>query len=400
MIHFRNPSVLPIEAITTLGISAKEGDTPIGRFGTGLKYTIAGVLRLGEEISISVGSIHYYFHAEPATVRGKQFQIAHMTTLKEGSQTDIPLGFTTDLGKHWEPWMYIRELWSNCKDENGTHGTGAVIPSTSEETVVLLKGKVVETAYKNLDSFILDSIPVESFEEIENHGVSNGDRTVYYQNIKVGECPVPAMFRYNLKGEFDLTEDRTIKNWNSAFHRMQSALLQSKDRGILQKFFLAMPEIGFAEWSSAPYYGGLGPHAVEVLKELWERVPHKLHPAAHRIAAHLFRPDRSSMKFELTLVEKSKFDRALAFIQKLGFDKEVDWGFVNPDDAELFGFVENENIYICRAAFHNGTQFLAQTMIEEYLHHVEGAYDYTRSFQDILLRRLVALGEEFLGESL
>ena len=46
MITFHSPTILPIEAATTMGVSVKESDNAIGKFGTGLKYAIAGVLRL------------------------------------------------------------------------------------------------------------------------------------------------------------------------------------------------------------------------------------------------------------------------------------------------------------------------------------------------------------------
>ena len=35
MITFHSPTILPIEAATTMGVSAKESDNAIGKFGPG-----------------------------------------------------------------------------------------------------------------------------------------------------------------------------------------------------------------------------------------------------------------------------------------------------------------------------------------------------------------------------
>src|SRR5690606_35207652 len=100
MIYFSNPGLLPIRAATTMGVSAKEGDTPIGMFGTGLKYVIAGVLRLGGKIEIQVGPRTHRFSTIEEIIRDKVFHIVCMD--------DVPLGFTTEYGKTWSAWMYVR----------------------------------------------------------------------------------------------------------------------------------------------------------------------------------------------------------------------------------------------------------------------------------------------------
>ena len=42
-------------AIRTLGVSVKVGDSPIGYFGTGLKFALATILRKGGEIVLKRG---------------------------------------------------------------------------------------------------------------------------------------------------------------------------------------------------------------------------------------------------------------------------------------------------------------------------------------------------------
>src|SRR5690606_17354524 len=112
MLIFSNPGLIDETAITTIAVNAKTGNNPIGVFGTGLKYAIAIILRLGGRVTIYRGLKKLEFGIKTKTIRGKEFDIITMN----GRQ----LGFTTHLGHHWQPWMAYRELWSNARDEEGT----------------------------------------------------------------------------------------------------------------------------------------------------------------------------------------------------------------------------------------------------------------------------------------
>jgi len=112
MLLFENKGLIPEATITTMGVNAKIGDNPIGQFGTGLKYAIAIVLRLGGMITIYRGQKKLEFSLKTEIIRDKKFQIVCMNGRK--------LGFTDQLGLHWEAWMAYRELASNVKDEGGT----------------------------------------------------------------------------------------------------------------------------------------------------------------------------------------------------------------------------------------------------------------------------------------
>jgi len=54
MIILKNKGEIEIETITTMGVNVKECDSPIGFFGTGLKFAIATFLREG--IAFALGS--------------------------------------------------------------------------------------------------------------------------------------------------------------------------------------------------------------------------------------------------------------------------------------------------------------------------------------------------------
>ena len=109
MIVFQNKGLIDPMAITTFGLNAKVGDSPIGQFGTGLKYAIAVLLRTGHEITIWRGLEPLRFDVIEHETRGKLFNIVRMNGEK--------LSFMTNLGPKWELWMAFRELFCNAKDE-------------------------------------------------------------------------------------------------------------------------------------------------------------------------------------------------------------------------------------------------------------------------------------------
>jgi hypothetical protein len=109
---FENDGEIDAAAIRTFGVSVKQGDNPIGFFGTGLKYALAILLRTGHSVAIQSGLEKHRFALKDVTIRGETFQVVTMNRRE--------LGFTTQVGKTWELWMAYRELYCNCKDEGGS----------------------------------------------------------------------------------------------------------------------------------------------------------------------------------------------------------------------------------------------------------------------------------------
>lgn len=113
MIIFENSGEIDPRLISLIGVNVKERSNAIGYFGTGLKYAVACLLRWGEKLTVQSGLAEFTFDTEEAKIRGQSFGVLVMRSAVDHLQ----LGFTTDLGKRWEPWMVYRELWCNAHDE-------------------------------------------------------------------------------------------------------------------------------------------------------------------------------------------------------------------------------------------------------------------------------------------
>lgn len=107
-----NETLIQEYDLMLLGASTKRNDdTKIGRFGSGLKYSIALAMRLGIDIKVYAGT--------QLIELGKK-QLNYRDTSKEvitvnGKETSL----TTDMGPDWEPPMIIREIYANAVDESG-----------------------------------------------------------------------------------------------------------------------------------------------------------------------------------------------------------------------------------------------------------------------------------------
>lgn len=229
MFVFENNGIVPLEAFTTFGVNAKPNSTnPIGYFGTGLKYAVAVTLRLGGEFRLYRGHEEYVFYVKDTDFRGKNFSMIRMKRrhqLMKWRYSKLP--FTTELGKDWKPWMAVRELESNCRDENGWSFIGQ--PDTDlplpEQTRIMIHCPDMELAFRNLHQIFMPEWELLTTEG--NIQVYRGQSDfIFYRGLRVMKLSKPSLFTYNYTDGFDLTEDRTAK-YEFWIHTEISHMIQS-----------------------------------------------------------------------------------------------------------------------------------------------------------------------------
>lgn len=237
------PGLLDIRAITTFGLHAKpNSNAPIGKFGTGLKYAIATLLRLECKVQLFIGETEYEFFTMSAAFRGVAFKQVYMKKrnglLSKWQRIELP--FTTEHGKFWEAWQAFRELHSNTIDEYGKTyqyydpelaGSGFV--PDSNQTNIVVTGEAYEEAYRDRDKvFLPDALTkregddkVQVFNEPSNH--------IYWRGIRVFDLEKPSVYTYNVLDNMELTEDRTLKYVWDAQSKIAAYVARSKDRKMI-----------------------------------------------------------------------------------------------------------------------------------------------------------------------
>lgn len=375
MIKFVNPGVINPLSFSVLGVNAKPNvENSIGQFGTGAKYSIAIILRLGGRITIktSEGS-NYAFSARERDFRGEKIQQVY--------SNEVPLGFTTKLGEHWEPWMAYRELYTNMLDENGAMDTDPRDRGWDEWTSVEVQCKQIEHEFDNHWKYFLSSTPIIANNDIELHNPIDHGR-MYYKGVLVKEDFV---FPYNINviSNLGLTEDRTVKNDFTAQWGIASLLSDSDNEDVLRKIMTVVDENN--DYMRKRYIPDrFSDTAIRVAQEILQENPQRLQPS---IKSKL--QERKEIVYEekpFTPTEQKMLTQALEKLGDNNINVSADIVKTTVAAPNLVGFWSHrvKKIFLTDVAFQKGLQFLTTTLIEENAHSL-GYYDESRRFQDYLM---------------
>lgn len=213
-VFFHTPGELPLDAFTTFGVNVKpKTESPIGYFGTGLKYATSIVLREGGTIRLWVGDTEYVFYTSEKTFRETGFEQVRMKK-RQGLNPwrSTPLPFTTQLGKTWEVWKAYRELMSNTIDEKGIVTTDPENPFPGGSTIEVAHPKFLDLHLEPGEIFLSDDNEI-LFENEKFQIVKGPSKFVYFRGIRVFDLRYSSRVTYNFKtGTVRLSEDRTAEN--------------------------------------------------------------------------------------------------------------------------------------------------------------------------------------------
>lgn len=262
-VEFQTETSLDTRAFMTFGLNAKPNTkSPIGHFGTGLKYAIAVCVREGCPISIYADEVWFEFYGKESDFRGekvtdikyKKRRLQPNKKWKMVSHGRLP--FTTDLGKEWELWQAFREIQSNTLDEDGcTACVDAVSTSVDDlvkngRTIVVVEGNAFAQVYHNRnDIFLPNATRYNTLTDVDGNVTQLPDmevfdapsRYIYYRGIRVldlnahnynadaQENPIKSRYTYNLIGDTSLTEDRTLAYAYGTLSRIGRWIMQHDD---------------------------------------------------------------------------------------------------------------------------------------------------------------------------
>ncbi|MGA0608868.1 hypothetical protein [Caldimonas sp. KR1-144] len=395
---FENPGEIDIRSISTFGVSVKEGSNPIGFFGTGLKYAIAVLLRLKHQITVYSGEQVVTFGLSTESVRGQVFDIV---TMQVGDGEPQHLGFTTELGKTWEPWMAYREIACNCKDEGGTATRALNYPAPEAgRTKIIVEGDLFAGIHSDRHMFLLEDQAYAVADTVEIRRRTGPG--FFYRGVRVQTFPKSGLFTYNETGHLELTEDRTVKHQWMPAHRIATALLRSDDEEILRTVLTAREDtlegvLDFDGWSVEP-----SPTFLKVVGDLTAHKVSGINATALRVWKTHTKSEIKPREITLTPVQRKSLERAITFCEGCGWPVSAyPIKVVEALGDGVLGLAESGTIFVSERVFEiGGTKQLAATLIEEFLHLRHGWKDCTRELQNYLFEKVVSLGEEVAGEPL
>lgn len=227
-IYFSTFDEFDYDVLRLMGFSAKpNSENPLGQFGTGLKYGIATLLRLGCAIQIRDRGKVIDLSIENRVIRGVPTEV-----IKLGDET---LPFTLALGKNWTAEDAFRELHSNTLDEDG----GTTDSECDAPFQIVVTGAPIEQAYANRHEIFLSTPPTGYGNEvIKLHPGATSN--IYYRGVRVYTAQFADKsyaYTYNVILGVTLTEDRTLKYTSPVHTAIAEYLVQAAPASVLDTVF-------------------------------------------------------------------------------------------------------------------------------------------------------------------
>lgn len=387
---FENVGEIDPLLIRTFGVNVKEGDGAIGFFGTGLKYALAILIRMGIQVTIQSGAHQFEFGKYSKTIRGKDFDFVAMN--------GEPLGFTTEVGKNWKLWMAYRELYCNCQDEGGRSYESDAVPSPRAGwTRVIVAGDAFLEITRNHSAYFITSKEFASIGSVNVHRGAN--QFVFYRKVNVGNLGGKGCCHtYNITKGIDLTEDRTLKSQSDVSRLIAEAIGQCDDPDLIRSCITA-PDIYQESNFDFNWFYKPSETFMTVVEDLLSTSATSINQSARDLYLKHSKKVTEPAMHTMNQVEEKMLARAVQFSKRIGFDvDDYPIRIVKSLGAGCIGMAKNGKIYVAQRAFSTGTKYVAATLIEEFLHLKHGLNDCSREMQNHLFDLVVSLGEQVIGE--
>jgi|GEM_PF-5123370 len=240
---FETPGLLDLRSLTLMGVSAKPGvEQPIGMFGTGMKYAVAVLCRLGAPPTVWIGRNRYDFVVREDEFRGSTISAIDMV----GPMDRRELPYTTEYGKFWEPWMVYRELESNTIDEGGQTWIAEIYAEDGEEisprpehTRIVVTQPDVVAQHDRRDEVFLPDMGTPLVETRDIRAWVRPSLSAWYRGLKVHDLgKKPSMMTYDLRNA-RLTEDRTLSSTFQLRSAVPGAIVRLEDEALIYQLLTA-----------------------------------------------------------------------------------------------------------------------------------------------------------------
>jgi len=240
-IVFETPGLIDLRAFTLMGVSAKpKSSNPIGYFGTGLKYAVATLVRLGAEPVVWIGQDRYQFFKRTDSFREVEFEQLSMRKMKPGwfKAEIVDLPYAVSYGRNWTAAMAFRELEANTRDEDGITYQVDEDPGAcfAGQTRIVVDLPAFTEAFESRDDLFLPG----AVREGAGIQILPGEvEALYWRGLRVFETQKPCLQTYNFLDHMTLTEDRTLYAEFLARNALSDWLLKSNDEHFIEQVLTA-----------------------------------------------------------------------------------------------------------------------------------------------------------------
>lgn len=396
-ITFFNPGEIDPRLISTMGCNVKESDSPIGFFGTGLKYALAVLARENHECVIWSGTQRYELFPQTELMRGKEFQVCYLKTADESL---LPLGFTTELGKQWTLQNAYRELYCNAKDEGGSSFADELSPAVGTTVIAVTGEKFHRIHTDERGEFLLEFSGKRKLFELAGVGAiyEGTGKQIFYKGVAVGgHYEGPAKFTYALEDGIVLSEDRQIKEEVWARQKCCAILSACDNPEVVKHSIWEKTGAERYFWFS---HNKPGEVFLSVAHEMMRQRRREMNPeavnAAIKYKGDIKQPRR---RIELDSAEAAMLQNAVDFWSKAEVNI-FDFPVVlvasidsHSERTKALALAEDGTIWLTPECF-SSDHMLRTTLFEEWVHLHHRVHDESRDMQNVLFDYIAKLTEK------
>lgn len=240
LIVHRTPGLIDLKSFTLMGATAKPNSTnPIGQFGTGLKYAIAVLVRMGANVVVYIGRDRHEFTKRADKFRGTDVDLIIMKRLRWSMlrPTSHEMPYATTYGLNWKAWMAFRELESNTRDEGGeTYGSLGDPVIEDSHTYIIVDLPEYTKAWEDRDNIFLPaSMEVLASDSVLEIRAVQDNTHLYYRGLRAKDLPKKTAYTYNFLVALELSEDRQLAQEFMAKYYLALFLLVCDDEAIIER---------------------------------------------------------------------------------------------------------------------------------------------------------------------
>jgi hypothetical protein len=427
-ILIQNDGEIETNSFELIGASTKRNDTgKIGFFGSGLKYSIAYMMRNNIDFKVFSGEQELKFTTMPETLKEQTFDRICIN--------GKPTSYTVTMGPTWkEDWFVLREVYCNALDENSCQlvkNTETVSASVGKTRIYIELTDKLKSVIESWDRYFSDErTPIFIHDNVytSNMGNEDGSGNHRHQPVKVYPKTHGVIYRrginvaekdkmmYDYEMEYvNINEDRTAKSLQFLDYTLVDMIGQMPNEDYVKSVLrsgedtASTTEYNSMRWNTPdqPYsekWVQFSKDCMLVVKEISGRYVDEIQKTKKEvfmIPAHFARDMKKKLPAvsivgmgkvvgedyfsEVETTPKMEFllKEVLAALKQMNYEVHYPifpCEFENEDQMGAAD-VKEKKIYISRKTFDMGRREIAMTLMEENEHIYSQKGDETRAFQ-------------------
>jgi hypothetical protein len=412
-IKIKNNGLIEAQALHLVGASTKRNDSSkIGQFGSGNKYALAYLLRNDYQVKVYSGETELSLHTERETFRDMEFDVIFI----DNQKTSI----TTEMGKDWEFWQAIREIYCNAIDEGGCSMdfVQTIQPVESETHFYIDTKKDVMEFVSNYDNYFAFNKKVLFECSYGRILEKTGEKAnIYRKGINCFKTDKTSTFDYDFT-DIDIDENRLVKYFWQVEEKVWRLIYQCDNKEIILQVLHNSANHEYLE-ASLSDYSTISSAMSDAFKDCLKET--RLAPIGY---AGLLKPDEVQnhiiiptkifqsvrgvlgdnnvgdkfkvnntgafyREIESSLLDEATIKKAIEFLKEVKFEMNYSIKTAIFDNKEVMGTVDGENIILSDICIEKGVNEVINTMIEEFIHLKYDVRDETRDFQTAIISEFI-----------